>query len=103
MAYNETPYERTEMNIVAIAKKTVYVAIQIGVGKIVHDLIENNVETEKIHHKVAVPVAAYAIGGVVAEASSDYTDRMIDELVNVIDQIKNRNQPKPELKIVTND
>ena len=90
----------TEVNIPAIAKKVVYVAIQIGVGKIVHDIIEKNVEAEKPHHKVAVPVAAYAIGGVVAEASSDYTDRMIDELVEAIDKIKNRNQSNPELKLI---
>lgn len=78
------------MKIIAIAKKTVSFAVTVGVSKIVHDIIANNVEMEKIHHKVAVPVASFAIGGAVADAASNYTDMFIDEIADAVVQIKDR-------------
>lgn len=89
------------MDIIAIAKKAVQIAVHVGVSKIVNDIIANNVELEKTHQKVAVPIASLAIGGVVADAASDYTDGMIDEIAELVSKIKNRNQ-KPELKVVKN-
>jgi hypothetical protein len=86
------------MDIVAIAKKTVSFVVAVGVSKIVHDVIENNVEPENTAHKVAVPVASFAIGGAVAGAASTYTDGFIDEIVELVAQFKKA--PKPELKIV---
>jgi hypothetical protein len=90
------------MEIVAIAKKAVQFAVQVGVSKIVHDIIANNVEMEKVHHKVAVPVASFAIGGAVADAASNYTDMFIDEIADVARKIANRNK-EMELTLVKND
>lgn len=86
------------MDIVAIAKKTVSFVVAVGVSKIVHDVIEKNVEPTNTAQKVAVPVASFAIGGAVADAASTYTDGFIDEIVDFVAQFK-KNQ-KPELKVV---
>jgi hypothetical protein len=80
------------MDFLAITKKAVTFVVAVGVSKIVHDIIENNVAAEKPHHKVAVPVASLAIGGVVADAASEYTDRTIDEIADFISEITKRNQ-----------
>jgi hypothetical protein len=78
------------MNKIVALKKTVTVVIGFGASKIVNDIIANNVEIDKPHQKVTVPVASFAIGGAVAEASSKYTDSMIDEAVDIWHKIKNR-------------
>jgi len=78
------------MNKIAALKKTVTVVIGIGVSKIVNDIIANNVEIDKPHQQVTVPVASFAIGGAVAEASSKYTDSLIDDAVDIWHKIKNR-------------
>lgn len=78
------------MNKIAALKKTVTVVIGIGVSKIVNDIIANNVEIEKDYQKVTVPVASFAIGGAVADASSKYTDSMIDDAVDFWQKIKSR-------------
>jgi hypothetical protein len=80
------------MNKIAAFKKTVTVVIGFGVSKIVNDIIANNVEIEKAHQQVTVPVASFAIGGAVAQASSEYTDSFIDECVDFWQKIRNRNQ-----------
>jgi hypothetical protein len=76
------------MNKIAIIKKAVSVVVGFGVSKIVNDIIANNVQLEKSHQKVTVPLASIAIGGAVAEATSKYTDAAIDEMVDVVDIIK---------------
>lgn len=67
------------MSKLALFKKAVSIAVGIGASTIVNQIIANNVAIEKPHQKVTVPLAAIAIGGVVADASSDWTDSMIDE------------------------
>lgn len=65
-----------------IAKKLVSLVVGTGVAKIVHDIIENNVDAEKTHHKVTVPVASAVIGMAAADATSSYTDDKIDEIAD---------------------
>lgn len=60
-------------------KKAVSIAVGFGASAIVNQIIANNVVIEKPHQKVTVPLASIAIGGVVADASSEWTDSMIDE------------------------
>jgi hypothetical protein len=67
------------MSKLAIFKKAVSIAVGIGASTIVNQIIANNVVIEKPHQKVTVPLASIAIGGVVADASSDWTDATIDE------------------------
>lgn len=78
------------MNFIDITKKAVTFAVTVGVSKIVHDIIASNVEMEKTHHKVAVPIASFALGGMAADAASDYTDQFIDEIADLVVQIKDR-------------
>jgi hypothetical protein len=67
------------MSKLAIFKKAVSITVGLGVSTIVNQIIANNVSIEKPHQKVTVPLASIAIGGVVADASSDWTDALIDE------------------------
>lgn len=67
------------MSKLAIFKKAVSIAVGIGASTIVSQIIANNVVMEKPHQKVTVPLASIAIGGVVADASSEWTDSIIDE------------------------
>jgi len=67
------------MSKLAIFKKAVSIAVGFGASTIVNQIIANNVAIEKPHQKVTVPLASIAIGGVVADASSDWTDALIDE------------------------
>lgn len=66
-----------------VAKKAASLIVGSGVTCIVKGIIETNVETTTAAQKLSVAAAGVAIGGVVAEATSDYTDRMIDEAVNI--------------------
>lgn len=79
------------MDKIAVLKKTVTTIIGFGASKIVNDIIANNVVIEHPHQKVTVPVTAFAIGGAVANASSEYTDSFIDEIVDAWNRIKSRN------------
>lgn len=76
------------MKKIDILKNAVKLLVHAGASKIVHDIIAHNVDMEKTHHKVTVPVASFAIGGAVADAASAHTDGLIDELANFWNQIK---------------
>ena len=69
------------MKSIAIAKKIVTTIVGIGTTKIIHDMIENNVDTDTVYQKVTVRSASVAIGYAVSETTSSYTDRKIDEAV----------------------
>lgn len=78
------------MKKIDILKKTVSTVVGIGTAKIVREIIKNNVDTETITSKVTVTAASAAIGGGVSEIAKQYTDRMIDDMVILIQKIKNR-------------
>lgn len=67
------------MSKLTIFKKAVSIAVGVGASTIVNQIIARNVVIEKPHQKVTVPLASMAIGGVVADASSDWTNALIDE------------------------
>lgn len=71
------------MSKLALLKKAVSIAVGFGASTIVNQIISNNVVIEKPHQKVTVPLAAIAIGGVVADASSDWTDALIDDAADI--------------------
>lgn len=78
------------MNKIAVLKKAVTFVIGAGVTKIVNDIVANNVEIDKPYQNVTVPLASFAVGGVVADATSDYTDSMIDQAAAFVQNLKNR-------------
>jgi hypothetical protein len=69
------------MDKVKLAKMVSRVTITIGTGKIIHDILQRNVEPERTTDKVAVKATSFVIGGMTAEALSAHVDRKIDELV----------------------
>jgi hypothetical protein len=76
---------------IKILKNAVKLVISVGSSAIVKQIIENNVDAEKTIDKVAVPVASLAIGGAVGKIAGEYTDDMIDEIVDAWNNIKARN------------
>lgn len=77
---------------ITIAKKAVTFVVGAGTAKIIHDIIASNVEADTAYQKVAVTSASFAIGGAVSEMTKEYTDAQIDEIVNFVKKIKNRNK-----------
>lgn len=77
-----------------IVKKAVSFVVAAGTSVIVNQIIANNVNIEKTHQKVTVPIAAIAIGGVVADASSDWTDNKIDEIAEALSSVFSKNPEK---------
>lgn len=80
------------MKKIDILKKAVTTVVGIGTAKIIREVIKNNVDTETVASMVTVTAASAAIGGAVSELTQDYTDRQIDEIVEFIQKIKNRNK-----------
>jgi hypothetical protein len=75
----------------AVAKKTVSTIVGFGITKIVKGIIENNVDTTTIPSQVTVTAASAAIGYSLSEITSEYTDKKIDEMVDLYNKhIKNR-------------
>ena len=92
------PYElRNAMNKIDILKKVVKIVVAAGTAKIVNDFIKNNVDTESTLNKVPVTIASVAIGGAVGEITGNYTDKQIDEIMDLFMKIKNgKNTPESE-------
>jgi hypothetical protein len=61
-------------------KTVVALAVQYGSALIIAGAAAAVAPTDKIHKKIAVGVAAAAIGGLVGEKAAEYTDRVIDEI-----------------------
>jgi hypothetical protein len=91
--YSETPAERTIVNKIDILKKAVRFVVAAGVSQIVNGIIENNTETDTLAKKVSVKTASIAIGGAVATAAGDYTDKQIDDIVTAIQSFKKKSEP----------
>lgn len=69
------------MTKIEIAKKIATTIVSIGSGKITTAIIKNNVPLNTITDKVTVVTASVVIGSMVGDATSDYTDRKIDEAI----------------------
>jgi hypothetical protein len=74
---------------IEIAKKLVSTVVSYGSGIIVYSIIRNNLPDDLPPHKqAAVAVASFAVGGMVADAASTYTDKLIDETVAAYIEVK---------------
>lgn len=76
------------MDKIAVFKNVVQFTIGIGASTIVKQIIENNVDPVKTIDKIAVPVASLAIGGAVAKIAGEYTNDMIDTVVEALKKTK---------------
>ena len=71
----------------AYAKFVTRIAVQIGTGTIVRNVVTKNVEPKNKAEEAGVFVASYAIGGVVAEQAGQFTDQQIDEIDNFVREL----------------
>lgn len=69
------------MDKIDIAKKVASAVVSTGTAKIVSAIIQNNVDPEKLHHKVEVYAAGAVIGMMAKDATKAYTDAKIDKYV----------------------
>lgn len=85
---NPTNPKGNAMKPIELTKSATKLIIGAGTSKIINDLIENNVNANTTTEKVTVKVSSVALGGLVAEKASEYTDRQIDLIVDAVDKIK---------------
>lgn len=69
------------MNTVKIAKQIVNFAVGAGTYRIASQIIDHNTNPETTYQKVTNQAASVVIGTMAADATTDYTDRKIDEMV----------------------
>lgn len=72
-----------------IIKKIAGIVTQIGTGAIVNGIVKSNVPMSRLDVKIAVGVASFAIGGIVANSAVNYMDTTVDEIFDIINQFKN--------------
>lgn len=73
-----------------IAKKVAGVIVQYGSAIIVNGIIKNNVDTSRIDNKIAVGLSSIALGGIVADATANRSDKIVDDIFDTIDEIKKK-------------
>lgn len=65
-----------------LAKKAISATVMFGTGRIVYSILNNNVdESETLAQQVSVPVASFVIAGMATDATTRYTDHLVDEVV----------------------
>lgn len=70
------------MTKLALAKNAASLVVGLSTTRVVGQIIRNNVDDpESITDQVAIASASFAIGGVVADAAREYTDKTIDQVV----------------------
>ena len=69
------------MDKIEMTKKVVKIIVRISAGFTVSNLIMNNTQTTKTTQKIKVIIGAYVITMIVRDASDEYIDKKIDELV----------------------
>jgi hypothetical protein len=79
------------MDYTLIVKKAVTFVVGAGVKTIVTTIIKDHVEPDNLPAKVSVAAGTWVIAGLVADASSTYTDTQIDKVVKFYNE---KIQPK---------
>lgn len=74
------------MTKIKLAKGVVNFVVGMGTSKIVADIIRNNTDPKNIVDNVSMFSAALVIGSMAADATREYTDTKIDELVTWWDE-----------------
>lgn len=73
-----------------LTKFVVSGVVGLGAGKIAKSIIANNVSAETLVDKVTTVAGAWAIGGMVATAAKNHTDKTIDDTYGYISKIVDR-------------
>lgn len=77
-----------------IAKKVAVAVVKYGCSTIVYTTIKNQVQPERIDHKIAVGAASMALGGVVSNAAAKYVEAKVDDLFDKIDELMTPKDPE---------
>ena len=76
------------LNTIKLVTSTI---VGLGATKIVTTIIKNNVDPQTTVDIVTVTAGSFVIGGMVADASKQYTDKTIDQIADAI-----KSMTKPE-------
>lgn len=71
-----------------LIKAVLRITVSLGAGKITGSIIRSHLGDLNKIQKITVPVAAYAIGGVVADRACDHVDGVVDDAVEKIEKIR---------------
>lgn len=55
---------------------------------VVKEIVKNNVSPDKVTDKAACIIATYVLGAIAADASRQWTDTKIDELIEYVRKIR---------------
>lgn len=72
------------MDKILVAKKIVTLTVGMGVGKIVSEIIDRNVDPTGLVSKVSMKAGGYVLGVMVADKAVEYTEEKIDWLINEV-------------------
>lgn len=78
------------MNKLEITKTAVSTIVGAGAAKIVHAIVQNNIEPEKTADKVAVTSGSVVLGMMTADMTKQYTDAKIDQFAALVNQLRNK-------------
>lgn len=70
------------------AKAVVGVVADYGVTLITYGVVSAIVPKPKLHQKIALMVASYAIGGVAASSATEYLDEVVDKVFDSFENLK---------------
>ena len=87
------PRRKTTMQKIVVVKKIVSTAVGFAAGSVITSIIKNNTNPETTQEKVATAVGSYALGSMVGDVASRYTDAKIDHYASMINEMRNVNTP----------
>jgi len=80
------------MDKLTVAKRIISAAVGFSVSKIVYSVVENNVSASSAVDRAAIAAGTYVLGAIAADASRNYTDAKIDEIVAWYQETKEKFQ-----------
>lgn len=73
-----------------LIKATINFAVTASTSKIIKEIIQNNTDPVTLADKAQVLVGSVALGGLIADATSKYTDEQVNEIVAKWNEHKNK-------------
>jgi len=64
-----------------VAKQIVTFVVNVGTSKIIHGIVSNNTNPERMTDHISIAVGSIVLGSMVADATRKFTDAKIDELI----------------------
>ncbi len=74
------------MDKIKLAKTVISTVVGLGASKVVAQVIANNTHPEDMKDKIMLFAGAAAIGGMVSDAAKKYTDKSVDQVVDLYHQ-----------------